>query len=218
MVRPMSDSRPVGRPLEFHPDEALESAMGLFWERGYEATSVQELESATGLNRASLYNAFGSKHDLYLKALSRYLEKLGELMFSPLEGGSGGLEDVEAFLERLRRGIGRGLEAPPSVRGCMMIDGMIEFGGADPKVAVLGDRFCRRFVSAMTLALQRAADRGQIGREAIDAKVRLLLAIALGVNVTSSSGASAREIGALVDAARDLVGSWRLPPARAVAR
>ncbi len=214
----MSDSRPVGRPLEFQPDDALESAMGLFWERGYEATSLQDLESTTGLRRSSLYNAFGSKHDLYLRAMSRYLDKLGELMFTPLETGTEGLEDVHAFFERLRHGIGKGLEAPHSVRGCMMINGMIEFGGTDPKLALLGDGFCRRFVSAMALALRRAAELGQIDRESIDAKARLLLAIALGVNVSSRSGASAREIGALVDAAKDLVASWRRTPDRAAAR
>ncbi|NJM08904.1 TetR/AcrR family transcriptional regulator [Candidatus Gracilibacteria bacterium] len=62
----------MGRPREFDRDRAVQQAMELFWRRGYEATSVQELGSAMGLNPGSLYNAFGDKHSLFLEALQCY--------------------------------------------------------------------------------------------------------------------------------------------------
>jgi len=60
------------RTKEFDPEEVLEAAMELFWENGFEATSAQDLVDRTGLNRSSLYNTFGSKQELYLRALDHY--------------------------------------------------------------------------------------------------------------------------------------------------
>jgi len=63
------------RAKEFDPDEVLEQAMELFWENGFEATSAQDLVDRTGLNRSSLYNTFGSKQELYLRALDHYRQQ-----------------------------------------------------------------------------------------------------------------------------------------------
>ncbi|MEM8645620.1 MAG: helix-turn-helix domain-containing protein, partial [Pseudomonadota bacterium] len=59
---------------QFNEDEALEAAMRAFWQRGYEATSLSDLEAATGLNKSSLYNAFESKEALFVRCLERYSE------------------------------------------------------------------------------------------------------------------------------------------------
>src|SRR4249919_2313925 len=66
-----ADSRPRGRPRSFDPDAVLEKARGVFWTLGYAATSLDDLAAATGLNRPSLYAAFGDKHALYMRALER---------------------------------------------------------------------------------------------------------------------------------------------------
>lgn len=65
----------TGRPREFDEDEVLDRALDVFWERGYEATSVSDLMKATGLAKGSLYKAFGDKRQLFLRALERYLEQ-----------------------------------------------------------------------------------------------------------------------------------------------
>ena len=64
-----------GRPREYDPDAALVRATESFWERGYSGTSLDELSEATGMNRPSLYGAFGDKRDLYLKTLAHYREE-----------------------------------------------------------------------------------------------------------------------------------------------
>src|SRR5437762_10320639 len=66
--------KPRGRPRAYDPDVAIGQAMETFWDGGYAATSLDELSAATGMNRPSLYGAFGDKRDLYLKALARYWE------------------------------------------------------------------------------------------------------------------------------------------------
>src|SRR5204862_7915530 len=65
---------PKGRPREFDVDEALDRALGVFWRRGYEGATLADLTEAMGINRPSLYAAFGSKEELFRKALDRYVE------------------------------------------------------------------------------------------------------------------------------------------------
>src|SRR5262249_27716280 len=64
---------PTGRPRTFDVDEALEIALKVFWRKGYEGTSIDDLTGAMGINRPSLYCAFGNKEQLFRKALDRYL-------------------------------------------------------------------------------------------------------------------------------------------------
>lgn len=71
MVQKDEQPRPRGRPRSFDPDEVLDKARAVFWNLGYAATSLDDLAAATGLNRPSLYAAFGDKHALYIAALDR---------------------------------------------------------------------------------------------------------------------------------------------------
>jgi AcrR family transcriptional regulator len=66
--------RPIGRPREFDADEALDKALMAFWRRGFEGTSLSDLTEAMGINRPSLYAAFGNKETLFRLALDRYAE------------------------------------------------------------------------------------------------------------------------------------------------
>src|ERR1051326_3516607 len=75
----------MARHKEFDREEALQKAMEVFWERGYEATSIQDLVEQMGINRQSLYDTFGDKHALYLAALDHYREVEGGKMFKLLE-------------------------------------------------------------------------------------------------------------------------------------
>jgi TetR/AcrR family transcriptional repressor of nem operon len=66
----------MARPKEFDRDVVLDKAMALFWRQGYEATSIQDLVTHTGINRQSLYDTFGSKHQLYLAVMDRYIDRV----------------------------------------------------------------------------------------------------------------------------------------------
>lgn len=207
----MPDKMP-GRPLAFIPDETLESVLALFWKQGYAGTSLDDLERATRLARSSLYNTFGSKRDLYLESLRRYFARLAESMFRPLEEGTKGLADVEAFFKRLAEGLPKQLDAPDSLRGCLLVNAMVEFGDDDAEFQQAAHRFQERFTEAMTAALTRSATLGEIPRATVAPRTRLMLAIALGINVASRSGAPENEIRALCDAAIKEVRGWKAPP------
>src|SRR5260370_3704741 len=72
--KPRMEPKRRGRPRAYDPDAALGRALGSFWKAGYSGTSLDDLSAATGMNRPSLYGAFGDKRDLYLKALAYYWE------------------------------------------------------------------------------------------------------------------------------------------------
>ena len=113
------------RHKEFDPDEAVADAMGLFWERGYEATSVQDLVERTGVGRRSMYDTFGDKHSLYLMALDRYIG-LAEDRFRRLAATTAdGLSAVRGLFAML-------LESDPTDhRGCLIVNSATELGPSD---------------------------------------------------------------------------------------
>ncbi|MEM9142485.1 MAG: TetR/AcrR family transcriptional regulator [Bacteroidota bacterium] len=105
------------RIVEFKEEEVLRSAMVVFWEKGYSGTSMQDLVDATGLNRSSLYNSFGSKLALYQETLRRYAKETGTVFQKALLKAQNPLEAVqfifEGFLpEILDKARGKGCFAP----------------------------------------------------------------------------------------------------------
>jgi len=114
----------MGRPKSYQVDDAVSLALPAFWKSGYEGTSLKDLEAATALNKFSLYASFGSKRGLYLACLDEYARRYLVPFFSSLDPSSPGA--IEAFL----RAVVANLEATQGL-GCVLLNGGIEFGGAD---------------------------------------------------------------------------------------
>src|SRR6516225_2219056 len=89
------------RVREFDVNDVLEKAKSLFWEKGYEAASIQDLVNATGVNRASLYQAFGGKRQLFEQALGRFRNETGQHLEAMTAGTEPGLERVGEVLRRI---------------------------------------------------------------------------------------------------------------------
>src|SRR5918999_5563657 len=87
----------MARPKSFDEEAVLDQAVQLFRERGYEGTSLADLEAHLGLGRQSLYNSFGDKHALFLKALDLYRREVGEPGVSRLNAPGAGLQAIRAF-------------------------------------------------------------------------------------------------------------------------
>lgn len=115
----------------FLPEKALEKAMNLFWERGYEGTSVEDLVQCTGLGRGSLYDTFGDKHALYLTALDRYCAWNAERM-ETFRQQSGSIQEV---LHNLFQGYIDLLLDDPARRGCFLVNASIELAPFDSEVS-----------------------------------------------------------------------------------
>lgn len=85
------------RPREFDERDVLERAMGVFWRRGYDGTSIADLVDATGVQRQSLYNVFTDKHGLFVAALVRYSDRIADSL-SPLLAPGAGLPALRAYM------------------------------------------------------------------------------------------------------------------------
>lgn len=146
----------MARTKEFDPDAALQKALELFWERGYEATSMADLVAHLGIARASIYATFGTKRDLYLKALDRYLEHNN--VVERLSQPGPALPAIRALLDAY---VAQDL-ADRRHRGCMVVNTAVEFASRDPAVARKVASSWDGLETALTSALVRARAQGEI--------------------------------------------------------
>jgi TetR/AcrR family transcriptional repressor of nem operon len=155
-----------GRPLEYDPVEALDAAMQVFWSQGFDGTSLQDLLSATGLSKSSLYQGFGGKNELFERCINHYCDTLSAKMLDHLNNSESGIRFIEATL--LRAAVEA--RSPDLQRGCLLMNTANEFSKSDPaiakKVAVGFDRFRDVFHAAV----RRGQREGDISAS-VDANV-----------------------------------------------
>ncbi|MNO93870.1 HTH-type transcriptional repressor ComR [compost metagenome] len=118
----------LARNKEFEINEVLDKAIQLFWMQGYEKTSMQDLVDFMGIHRRSIYDTFGDKHALYLKALQRYESTQNKKMRFLVEKQEPVKELIRQFLESSIR-----KEGEP--QGCFIVNSGVELGVLDPEVA-----------------------------------------------------------------------------------
>lgn len=197
--------RSPGRPRKFDVDDVLDQVIEVFRERGYEGSSMADIERATGLNASSVYNTFGSKESLFRQSLARYEAERMNGIAGLLAAGTGGLADLHQALE---------LQYAESLsewghQGCFAINTMIELGprAGDAK-EVLAD-FRLQLGDAIRQPLDRAVALGEISAQQVPHAVALLVTLTLGVGVLMRSGAPEAELAAYFEAAHAMVDSWR---------
>lgn len=125
------------RTREFDPDEVLDKAMHIFWQYGYEGTSMNELEEGLGINKCSIYNTFGNKRQLYLAALDRYGRVMGGSLVAKLTHQVNGLATIREFFDFMEQII----SSQDDRVGCFMVNAGVEMSCQDPEV-------CQRVQSA----------------------------------------------------------------------
>ncbi|NDL59899.1 TetR/AcrR family transcriptional regulator [Phytoactinopolyspora mesophila] len=172
----------MARTKEFDPDAVLQRALELFWENGYEATSMTDLVEHLGIGRASIYATFGSKHDLYLQALNRYLETRDPSLIELLSQPGPALPAVRTLVETY---IAEAAEDRRR-RGCMVVNAATEMVPGDEQVARFVESSWNTLEAALTSALTRARAQGEIAADSDPrALARFLLVFLQGVRVTS---------------------------------
>jgi AcrR family transcriptional regulator len=181
---------PKGRPRTFDVDQALEVALKVFWRKGYQGTSLDDLTTAMGINRPSLYCAFGNKEQLFRKALDRYAEVTGALYREAVAEPA-----ARAVADRLLRGVADLLGDPRNPRGCLAVQGALSCGEAAEPI--------RRELNARRAAtegiirerFERAKAEGDLPADADPADLaRYLATVAQGMAVQAAGGASRDEL------------------------
>src|SRR6478672_4047067 len=119
----MKNAKSPGRPRAFDPEEALETALRLFWQKGYEGASLSDLTEAMGINRPSLYAAFGNKEELFRKAFDRYAAGPASFWGEALKAPT-----ARAVAEQLLRGCVAAQTDPEGPKGCLAVQGALSCG------------------------------------------------------------------------------------------
>ena len=149
----MSDAKRRGRPPSYDLDEVLDAAIGVFWAKGYEGASLDDLTNAMGLNRPSLYARFGSKHGLFLAALDRYIETYFASLVSSLMQE----DDISTAIERNYREIIRLVTSEDGPRGCLVSSVAVEVAERDDAVR---EKIANHYAQAEAYLDERLAEGG----------------------------------------------------------
>ncbi|MEV6767644.1 TetR family transcriptional regulator [Nocardia sp. NPDC051030] len=186
----------MARTKEFDPDIVLQRALELFWERGYEATSMSDLVEHLGIAKASIYATFGSKQDFYAKALQRYLDTTDPKIMTELSQPGPVLPAVRALVHRYVTEASHDQQH----RGCMVVNSAVELAARDGGVARLVEASWAFLETTLAAALTRAQAQGELPENAEPRELaRFLLVFFQGVRVL---GRAPNNAARLQDAAR----------------
>ncbi len=194
----------IGRPRGFDADEALERAMRVFWEQGYEGASLTALTSAMGITRTSMYAAFGNKEDLFRRALERYTEGPASYAARALREPTA-RQVATAFLG----GSVRATTRPDCPTGCLGVQGSLAAGdpGRPARDALIAWR--DEAISHLRDRFQRAVDEGDLPPDTDPGLLaRYLMTVANGIAVQAVGGATRDDLQQVADMA---LRTW--PPA-----
>jgi AcrR family transcriptional regulator len=192
-----------GRPRAFDPDAALAQAVDAFWDAGFAATSLDDLTAATGMNRPSLYGAFGDKQALYRKAFDLYRERTRAAMAEAFAGD----RPLHADLRRAYDiGIAIYLSGGSGPRGCFIIGTAVAQAVADSDIrAALAD-VLREIDEAFRARIARAQRGGELSADADPAKLARIAAAALySLTIHARAGAGRTALDAIADAAIEVI-------------
>jgi TetR/AcrR family transcriptional repressor of nem operon len=186
----------MARPRQFDEDAALDAAIDVFWSRGYQATSTEQLCEATGLGRSSIYNTFTSKHDLFVKALTRYTERTADALLEVLERDT-------PIRRKLRDVFALTIDEDAENRdGCLVVNAAIELSPHDRAVDTLLRRDHQRRLSAIRAAIDAAKRSGEIDPDRdSNALAEFVTATTGGMRVASRAGADRTVLTAIADTA-----------------
>ena len=183
----------MARPREFDINKALDRAMGVFWVKGYEGTSLQDLLEAMNIARGSLYKAFEDKHAIYLAALDRYdhteLEEGISFLCDPKAGD--GITKLRAMFEGVKNDTAR--------RGCFMCNAALDRASVDTEVEKKVSTMLHRLQQAIAVALSQSRRAGRWSAKRRNNAAASLLNAYMGLRVLARSGYPAKSLQAIID-------------------
>jgi AcrR family transcriptional regulator len=186
----------LGRPRAFDAEEALGKALKVFQRKGYEGSSIAELTDAMGINPPSLYAAFGSKEELFRKALDRYVGIREDFSHEALNAPT-----ARAVVEQLLRGTADQLTDPQNPPGCLLVQGALSCGDAAEPVK---KELCFRRVAeevALRHRLERALEEGDLPKHVnVAGLARYIATVSQGMAVQAAGTATRADLHTVVDA------------------
>lgn len=187
----------IGRPRAFDPDEALARALDVFWRQGYEGASLADLTTAMGINRPSMYAAFGNKEDLFRMALARYTSGPASYVEKALHEPT-----ARAVAEHILRGAVQATTGPDSPAGCLGVQGALATGAPGELAREALIEWRTNGEDAIRERLIRAQVEGDLPSDADPANLaRYIATFAYGISVQAATGVPREALGQIVDTA-----------------
>ena len=184
----------MGRPRQFVPAEALRDALAVFWEKGYQATSLDDLTAAMHLSRSSFYACFGSKHAVMMAAVELYANELFARLEALAASSIPAIESIHAVLAAIAE-----VDAGP--RGCFFVNSVTELAPHDAALAAFGQHHVARAGALVVGLLERAG----FSPETAHTRAAALLALVMGTITLRKAGLPVAELQAILSQAQLLL-------------
>jgi AcrR family transcriptional regulator len=196
-MKPVNPSAAPGRPRGFCVVQALDRALKVFWQKGYEGTSLSDLTTAMGINRPSLYAAYGNKEALFRKALDRYVEHAGDFLRECLEKPT-----ARAVVEELLFRAADGVTCKENPQGCLMVRCALSSGEEGEPVRLELVKRRALVESILRNRLEAAQATGDLPADADPADLaRYVMTIHQGMSVQAAGGASREQLRRVAETA-----------------
>ncbi len=148
----------MARPREFNPEDVLKAAVGVFWEKGYHNGSVDEVVKRSGVAKYGIYGTFGTKREIFLKALARFAADRHQDIQRPIRKPDASLPEILAFFKHAPK-----LMTPEKdPHGCLICNTGIELGLKDPEIRDFVMEFFRDTAQVLKRCLARAVEKGEL--------------------------------------------------------
>lgn len=201
----MTEPKPRGRPRSFDEDTVLEALLLVFWTKGYAATSLDDLAAASGLNRPSLYAAFGHKQQMYERALSRFDARMRAGMTRALAGERSLTDDLADFFASA---LAVHLSGPGPAKGCLFVCTASSEAVSSPEIRAILARVVDDLDRGLAARFALARRRGELPKSA---RPRVLAPLAVsvlhGLAVRARAGADPDALRAFARGAAEVLGT-----------
>jgi AcrR family transcriptional regulator len=179
----------MSRPKEFAVEEALDAAIDVFREHGFEGTSTQMLVQAVAIGRQSLYDTFGDKWHLYLSAVRRYSARESHAHLAALAQGPRAIDGLTAMVDRV---------VQEAARACLGVGSICEFGASREELAQIHAAAGRVIREAIVRRVREAQSEGDVSDDLDPAEVAdFLLSSFAGIRISARGGASRKHLSSL---------------------
>ena len=161
----------MARPIEFDRNQVLHNAIGLFWEKGYSDSSMQDLVNVTGLQPGSIYAAFGNKRKLYIEALDVYFEDMMQFISTTLHSEKPPMQRIELLFEKLISQSTRDRDR----KGCLLVNTLLEVSIHDVEINTSIKKMFQKVESELKRVLEECKDRGDLDNNKTPAELASFL-------------------------------------------
>lgn len=184
----------AGRPRQFVPGEALQNALQLFWHKGFEATSIEDLLGAMSLSKSSFYSCFGSKQALYTEAIRAYSDSYFDALCAAARAATDPLAGVHAVLAQIA-------DPQGGSKGCFFVNTVTELAPHDPGLTTYCQGHIARVATLVTELLVQAGFKPQLASD----RAAAALSLAMGLITLRKAGFPPERLEELLAQVRHLL-------------